>query len=303
VTNPTAAFDDADGGLPAQIGLGIGQEELRLTGFPDWYDEDQIVKAIVGVRYRTTGTVTDDFYRMEASTTGAFRPPVGHAYATTDWNFYTPIVGGGGPNQPAENPDYPTEKLLVRPNVASYREVSATLTKNPTLPVGAADYVWPAVTQGDLATTAVRVASAPVAGTPGDAYQVELDAAWIDVYGWQKARPGEVTDLLLGKLPDQTIEATFATLAGATRYNVYFGRLASVRQGLYDHGGSAPAAAICAASTSDAGGGRLLTVIPAAQQPSVDAYLLVTGHVDGVESPAGTSSGGAEIDRSQSICM
>ena len=38
----------------------------------------------------------------EASTTGQFRPPPGYDYTTTNWNFYTPIVGGGGPNAPAE---------------------------------------------------------------------------------------------------------------------------------------------------------------------------------------------------------
>jgi len=115
------ALSDLDGGAPAQVTLGLGSEEFRLSGFPSWHDEDQIVRAVAGVRYRTTGTVTDDFYRMEASTTGTFRAPAGHAYTPTDWNFYTPIVGGGGPNAPAENPDYPTEKLLVRPNVAKAR--------------------------------------------------------------------------------------------------------------------------------------------------------------------------------------
>ena len=303
VTNPTAAFSDQDGGAPAQISLGIGSEELRLQGFPDWYDEDRIVKAVVGVRYRTTGTVTDDFYRMEASPTGVFRPAPGHAYAPTDWNYYTPIVGGGGPNQPPENPDYSTAKLLARPNVASYREVSATLTKNPTLPVGASDYEWPAVSQTDLATATVRVASAPVALTAGnDNYQVELDAAWIDLYGWQAARPSEVVSLRLDRLADGTVEASFDTLPAAARYDLYFGRLATLRSGGYDHGAAAPAGPLCAASTADAGGGRLEIAVTPASQPSADSYWLVTGHVDDVESPAGTRSDGTEIDRSQSVC-
>src|SRR5262249_45586812 len=153
-----------------------------------------IVRAVAGVRYRTTGTVTDDFYRMEASVTGQFRPPAGFLYNTTNWNWYTPIVGGGGPNAPAENPDYPTEKLLARPNVASWRGVPATRTKNRLLPAGSADSQWPAVTHEDLATTTLRVVSAPVASTAGnDGYRVELDAGWIDLYGWEKPRPGEVT--------------------------------------------------------------------------------------------------------------
>jgi hypothetical protein len=43
-------------------------------------------------------------------------------------------------------------------------------------------------------------------------------------------------------------------------------------------------------------------VVTPAQLPSANDYLLVTAHVDDVESPAGTRSSGEEIDRSQSIC-
>jgi lysophospholipase L1-like esterase len=304
VASPTAAFDDQDGGAPAQIGLGIGSEEFRLSGFPSWYDEDQIVRVIAGVRYRTTGTVTDDFYRMEASTTGQFRPAPGHAYTPTDWNYYTPIVGGGGPNQPQENPDYPTEKLLARPNVATYREVSATLTKNPVLPQGASDYQWPPVSQADLSTAAIRVVSAPVALTAAnDNYQVELDAAWLDVYGWQKTRPAEVASLRISRLADGTLEISFDPLPGAERYNAYVGRMSTLLAGAYDHGTLAPAGPFCAATTADAGGGRLQISVTPAQQPSADLYFLVTAHVDDVESPAGTRGDVTEIDRSQSICM
>ncbi|HEX4825161.1 MAG TPA: SGNH/GDSL hydrolase family protein [Candidatus Polarisedimenticolaceae bacterium] len=302
VANPSAAFDDADGGATASIQLGIGQEEVRVTGFPDYYDEDQIVKVVAGVRYRTSGTVTDDFYRIEASPTGTFRAPAGYSYTTTNWNFYTPIVGGGGPNQPASNADYPTEKLLALPNVPTLREVSATLTKNPALPPGAGEYDWPAITRSDIATTAIRVVSAPVASTAGDAYQVELDAAWLDLYGWQKPRPGEVTNLTEAKLPDGTIDVAFNPLASAQRYNVYWGRLDTLRSGAYDHGTNGPVAPSCAATTQDAGGGRLEVAFGPGQQPGVDAYILVTAHVDNVESPAGTRSDLTEIDRSQSVC-
>lgn len=303
VVAPEAAYGDADGGQAARITLGIGSEEFRLDGFPDWFDEDRIVKALVGVRYRTTGSVTDDFYRIEASPTGQFRPASGYAYTPTNWNFYTPIVGGGGPNQPLENPDYPTERLLARPNVPSYREVTATLTKNPALAVGAAEYGWPAIDASDLFTATVRIAAAPVAATPGnDAYQIELDAAWLDLYGWQVSRPGEVQNERVARLPDGTLEVSFDPLPSAQRYNLYFGRLSTMRAGAYDHGRDAPAPPLCAASTVDAGDGRLKIVVPPAQQPVGDAYLVVTGHDDDVESPAGTRSGGAEVDRSQSIC-
>ena len=302
VQDPTGAFSDADGSLAAKISLGVGSEEFRVAGFPDWFDEVQIVKAIAGVRYRTSGTVTDDFYRMESSVTGDFRPPPGFLYNTTNWNWYTPIVGGGGPNQPPENPDFPTEALLVRPNVASYREVSATLTKNPVLPSGASDYEWPAVTHSDLATSAIRVVAAPVAGTAGDAYKVELDAAWIDLYGWEKPRPGEVQSLRAARAGDGSLEVSFDALASAQRYNLYFGRLETVHGGAYDHGAGAPTGPDCAAPTQPAGAGRLKIVVAPEQQPTVSSYFLVTAHVDDVESPSGTRTGGAEIDRSQSIC-
>jgi hypothetical protein len=213
------------------------------------------------------------------------------------------IVGGGGPSKPLENPDFPTEKLLVKPNVATYREVSSTLTKNPVLPPGAPDYQWPPVSQSDLSTTAVRVAAAPVAATTGnDAYQVELDAAWIDLYGWQKSRPGEVAALRVSRLSDGTLDVSFNALAGAQRYNVYFGRLFVLRTGAYDHGSGAPAAPLCAAATQDAGGGRLRIEVPVAQQPGVDSYILVSAHVDDVESPSTVRSDGTEADRAQSIC-
>lgn len=304
VQTAASAGNDADGGAAARITLGSGAQEFRLSGFPDWFDEIQIVRTVAGVRYRTTGLVTDDFYRMEASVTGQFRPPPGFNYDATNWNWYTPIVGGGGPNAPAENADYPTEKLLVRPNVPDWRDVTATLTKNPSLPAGSSEYVWPAVTHEDLATTAIRVAAAPVAGTAGnDAYEVELDAAWIDLYGWEKPRPGEVTGLRERRLADGTLETSFDPLPAAQRYNLYFGRLDALRTTGYDHGApAAPAGPSCAAPATDAGGGRLKILTPAAAQPAGAIYVLVTAHVDGVESPSGTARSGAEIDRSQSTC-
>ena len=297
-TSPAAAFNDADGGAAASVQLGIGQEEFRLSGFPDYFDEDQIVKVVAGVRYKTAGTVTDDFYRLEASPTGTFRAPGGYAYTPFNWNFYTPLVGSGGPNA-----SFPSEKVLALPNVAALREVSATLNKNPVLAGGAGDYDWPALTHDDLATVTLRVASAPVALTAGDAYTVEWDAGWLDLYGWQKPRPAEVGQLLAAKLGDGTIEWSFAPVASAQRYNLYQGRVATVRAGSYDHGAGAPAGALCAAPAVDAGGGRLKIAVSPVLQAGTDSYVLVTAHVDGVESPAGARSDATEIDRSQSVCQ
>ena len=298
VETPEAAFDLDDGGAAARIDLGVGSEEFRLAGFPDWFDEVAIVKVIAGVRYRTSGTFADDLYRVEASTTGTFRPPAGHAYTPTDWNYYTPLVGGGGPNAPAENADYPEAKLLVRPQVAAYREVSSTLTKNPILPTGGGEYVWPPLTHQDLAAATIRVAAAPVGTAQGIGGRVELDGAWLDVYGWERPRPVEAANLRAARLADGSLELTFDAVPGAARHNAYFGALAAVRGGDYDHG----AGARCAAPTTDAGGGRRRMAFAAAEQPAGNVYVLVTGHVDDVESPAGFSTSGVEIDRSQSIC-
>jgi len=304
VTTPEAALDGQDGGAAAHITLGAGAEEFRLSGFPDWYDEIQIVRVIAGVRYRTTGMVADDFYRMEASVNDQFRPPPGFSYSSTNWNWYTPIVGGGGPNQPPENPDYPTEKLLAVPNVPSYREVTATLTKNPVLAPGGASLAWPPLTPLDLATTTVRVASAPVAGTSGnDGYAIDLDNAWLDLYGWEKPRPAEVAGVRVDRIPDGSLVFSFDSLAGAQRYNLYAGRVSSLRSGgVYDHGAGAPSGPFCDATTASAGGGRLeITMAPGAV-PSGTAYFLITAHVDDVESPSGHASNASEIDRSQSTC-
>jgi hypothetical protein len=155
------------------------------------------------------------------------------------------------------------------------------------------------VTHEELATTTVRVAAAPVAATPGnDGYQVELDYAWLDLYGWEKPRPAEVAELRVDRLADGTLELSFEPLAGAQRYNVYPGALDALRVGEYDHG----TAALCGAATVDAGGGRLKVLVADSVTLADGAYFLVTGHADDVESPSGRDSDGEEIDRSQSLC-
>lgn len=298
-TDPAAAFSEADGGAGASVRLGTGSEEFRLSGFPGWYDEVVPVKVVAGVRYRTTGNVTDDLYRIEASVNDQFRPPAGHPYSATSWIFFTPLVGGGGPNAPAEGPDYSNAKLLVRSNVASYREVSATLMKNPLPAPSGKGYDWPALTTSELGTTTLRVASAPQAGTPGDDYRVVVDAAWLDVYGTVKPRPDEVAGVAVTRLPDGGLEVAFDQLAGAELYNLYFGDAALLAaQGRYDHGSRAR----CQVATAAAGPGRLKTTVPAAEVPAIFSYIVVTGRADGVESPAGFASSGAERDRSQNGC-
>ena len=304
LTDGAAAFSLDDGGAAASIRLGIGSEEVRFSGFPDWLDEIEPVRVIAGVRYRTSGTVTDDFYRVEASVDGTFRPPPGHAYSPTSWDFFTPIVGGGGPNAPAEDPDFPDAKLLVVPNVGSYRTVSATLTKNPIIAPDGTHYEWPAITLGELGTTEIRVAAAPVASSPGDDYEVLVDAVWLDVYGTAKPRPEEITGLVVERdAPTGDLVLTFDELTGAELYNVYFGALAPLHdEGRYTHGRVPDGEARCDVPTSPAEPGRRRTNVPGSEVPAGSRYLLVTGRRDGVESPAGYASDGTERDRSLNVC-
>ena len=109
-------------------------------------------------------------------------------------------------------------------------------------------------------------------------------------------------NLRVAKSVTGTLDVSFDALAGAQRYNLYFGTLSTLHAGAYDHGTAALAGPECAASTSVQPGGRLTITVPAAQQPGTSSYMLVTAHVSDVESPAGTRTDGTEIDRAQSVC-
>jgi len=101
------------------------------------------------------------------------------------------------------------------------------------------------------------------------------------------------------RLPDGGLEIAFDQLAGSELYNVYFGDAVLLNaQGRYDHGSRAR----CNVATAAAGPGRLKTTVPAAEVPAIASTIVVTGRVDGVESPAGYASNGAERDRSQNGC-
>ena len=203
---------------------------------------------------------------------------------------------------PASNADYANALLLAVPAPGSFREVTATLTNNPLLVGGATEYDWPSFTSMDLGSVEMRVAAAVVAGSAGnDNWTVELDAVWLDLYGSEKPRPDEVQQLRMEKQGGGDLALTFDVLPGAARYNLYFGRLSGL--GGYDHGADAPRAPDCAATDVDAGGERRRVTVLSGNIPAESIYFLVTGHVDDVESPAGTDSDGGEIDRAQSICF
>lgn len=301
--DPEAALDEEDGDAAARIHLAGASGEFRVSGFPDWYDEVEIVKALVGVRYRTTQSVGADTYRFEASRDGVFRAPPGHAYASTDWDFFTPIVGGGGPSAPAENPDYPDARTLALPDVVSLREVTATLTRNPEVAPGGDTLVWPALTWEELGSTVIRLAADPEPGAPGTFdYEVLLESAFLEIYGNLRDRPGEVSAVLVDQDAEGGLLFEFDELPGAQRYNLYAGSLSSLDEGRLDHGGAA-GGPFCDAATEPAGPGRRSLLLEAAEVPGGSLYFLLSAHVDEVESPTGYAHpGGEERDRSQSTC-
>lgn len=155
--NPTAAFaqDDVGALVPA------GTQELRLAGF-DATPIGLLQQVVAKVRYRTTGPISDDTYRLEASVDGTFAPPGSSA---SDWNTIVPIVGSAGGSIP----------VLAVPDPAAWREVSALVTK------GAPIDGSPSLTWSDLATLTVRLAGSATGAADGVA--IEWDVAELELWG------------------------------------------------------------------------------------------------------------------------
>src|SRR5262249_52421493 len=138
-----------------------GDQELRLFGF-DATPRGLLEQVVAHVRYRTSASPSDDFYRFEASVDGSFS-----AAGSDDqsWNTIVPIVGGAGNGAP----------VLAYPDQPQWRDVSALVTK------GAAIDGSPTLTWQDLATLAVRLQGTAVGAA--DAFDVEWDVASLDLYG------------------------------------------------------------------------------------------------------------------------
>jgi hypothetical protein len=66
-------------------------------------------------------------------------------------------------------------------------------------------------------------------GSGNDAYEIELDHAWLEFYGWEKPRPAEVNNLRVERQPDGSVSISFDPLAGAERSNLYVGSISSIR--------------------------------------------------------------------------
>lgn len=168
---PTQFLDLAGGVINEALALDLddvgalvpaGAEELRLSGF-DSTARGLLTQAVVHVRYRTTAAPVDDVYRMEASVEGTFAPPGADA---TSWNSIQPIVGGAG-NSGAE--------VLAFADQPVYRTVSTLLTQ------GSPEDGQPTLSWQDLADLSVRIQGLPQGAA--DAFDVEWDAAWLELYG------------------------------------------------------------------------------------------------------------------------
>ncbi len=168
-----AGFEDVTGGTVnpeaalATDGVGAlvpaGGAEFRLVGFPlSLPPALELSQAVLKIRYRTTAAPLDDYYRFEASVDGSFSPPGGTA---TTWNTILPLVGSAG-NDGADR--------LAFPDQPDFRVVAAPLY------VGAPTNGEGTLTAGDLATLGVRLTTVPVGGA--DAYQIEWDSAWVEVF-------------------------------------------------------------------------------------------------------------------------
>ncbi len=155
--NGTSAFvqDDVGALVPA------GSQELRLAGF-DATPRGLLQQIVVRVRYRTTGPIQDDTYRLEASVDGTFSAP---GSTSQDWNTVVPIVGSAGGAIP----------VLAVPDPAAWREVSALVSKGAAID-GAPTLIW-----GDLANLSVRLVGSATGAADG--VDIEWDVADLELWG------------------------------------------------------------------------------------------------------------------------
>ncbi len=156
-TQETEAF--MEDGVGAQIPA--GNQELRLQGF-DATPRGLLHQVVVNVRYRTTASPNDDYYRFEASVDGTYSAP---GSSSSTWNTRVPIVGSSGIGAP----------VLAYKDQPGWREVSALISK------GSGIDGSPTLTWQDLATLSVRVVSTAVGSS--DPFVIEWDVASIDLYG------------------------------------------------------------------------------------------------------------------------
>lgn len=174
-TEPLLALarDDAGSLVPG----GTGQ--MTLSGLDSRYDGIRISAVKVFTRYRTTAPPADDFYRFEASVSGFAEPGV----RVTDWNTYTPMVGGEGNDGAA---------VLAKPHAPGFREVSALLTVNlKDDGKSAGSYSFDPPTWDDLGRLEVRLRHT-MQGAGPDPFEVEWDAAWVEVYGSEESASYDV---------------------------------------------------------------------------------------------------------------
>ena len=196
VVDPDAAREPDDVGalVPSDGG------ELRVSDFGlDTEPPADLDHVLVKVRYRTTAAPLDDTYVFEASIDGSFSPP---GLEPTSWNTIVPLVGSAG-NGDAE--------LLAYPDQPEYRTVSASLYLGAPID-SEGTLTWP-----DLESLTVRVVTTAVGDA--DAYEIEWDGAWVELYASPTAdleSPGADSRRagLLRRLPSQPERVRAEVLAG-----------------------------------------------------------------------------------------
>ena len=240
-------------------------------------------RVIVGVRYRTTGTFTDDTHHIDASFVD-FAAPV---YSFTGWDTVSPLVGASG-TQGNIAASVSRSVVNALPNVPSWREVTAAVTLN------AVDdgrvtgyYTWPAPSAADIANLKVRLAVEQV-GSAADPASLEIDGAWAWVYGststasgtppGEVSPPGSPTPLLVRK-ESPGARLTWGAEPLATDYRVYRGAM-----GAWTGARAAPPVGGCTTATT------FLEPFPA--DASGNWFWLVAAHDAAGEGPLGRRSDG-----------
>jgi hypothetical protein len=169
----------------------------------------------------------------------------------------------------------------VYPDVPQFREVSAPVTVNlPDDGTATGLLSFPPPTWTDLETLSVRLRMGQRGAGP-DAFGIEWDAAWLEIYGKPSAvppPPGEVRNLRVACDPSG-VALSWDPLLDATGYDVFRGDLDALGPG-YAHvlAGSSPATTTVDAQVScgDAG----------------NDYWLVAGTNAGGRGTCGTASDG-----------
>ncbi|OGL47127.1 MAG: hypothetical protein A2161_07310 [Candidatus Schekmanbacteria bacterium RBG_13_48_7] len=157
------ALDDSYASIP------LGNQEIRISGF-DAVPVGTITRVVGCVRYKTSGTYVNDTYRFEISVDGTFTSPPA-SLNPFNLNTIIPLIGGAGNSGAVVN---------AYPEYSSWREVSNLVTKNYDSTIDG-HYHRPDIDWSDISNLSIRFRSEAVSGD--DLMNIELDCAWLEIYG------------------------------------------------------------------------------------------------------------------------